>query len=44
MSDKWNNSLGGGFFINMAKMMTANVSAFNSDDGLRLAFQLGFGF
>lgn len=43
-SDKWNNSFGGGFFVNMAKMMTANVSAFNSDDGLRLAFQLGFGF
>ncbi|WP_353779731.1 metallophosphoesterase [Winogradskyella sp. 3972H.M.0a.05] len=43
-SDKWNNSFGGGFFVNMAKMMTANVSAFNSDDGLRLAFRLGFGF
>ncbi|WP_299114447.1 metallophosphoesterase [uncultured Winogradskyella sp.] len=43
-SDKWNNSFGGGFFVNMAKMMTANLSAFNSDDGLRLAFQLGFGF
>jgi hypothetical protein len=43
-SDKWNNSFGGGFFVNMAKMMTANISAFNSDDGLRLAFQLGFGF
>lgn len=42
--DDWNTSLGGGFFINMAKMMTLNVSAFNSDDGLRLAFQLGFGF
>ena len=43
-SDKWNNSFGGGFFVNMAKMMTANVSAFNSDDGLRIAFRLGFGF
>lgn len=43
-SDKWNNSLGGGFFVNMAEMMTANISAFNSDDGVRLAFKLGFGF
>ena len=43
-SDKWNNSFGGGFFVNMAQMMTANISAFNSDDGLRLAFQIGFGF
>jgi len=28
----------------MAQMMTANISAFNSDDGLRLAFKMGFGF
>ncbi|MFK7833322.1 MAG: metallophosphoesterase [Winogradskyella sp.] len=43
-SKKWNNSFGGGFFVNMAEMMTANISAFNSDDGVRLAFRLGFGF
>jgi len=43
-SDKWNNSFGGGFFVNMAQMMTANISAFNSDDGLRLAFKMGFDF
>ena len=43
-SNKWNNSVGGGLFVNMAQMMTANISAFNSSDGLRLAFQLGFGF
>jgi len=40
----WNTSFGGGFFVNMANMMSANMSAFNSDDGLRLAFKLGFGF
>ena len=40
----WNSSFGGGFFVNMAQMMTANFSAFHSDDGLRLAFKLGFGF
>ena len=43
-SKKWNNSFGGGVFINMANMLTGNISAFNSDDGLRLAFRLGFGF
>jgi len=43
-SDEWNNSIGGGIFANAASMMTFNLSAFNSDDGLRLAFKLGFGF
>jgi len=43
-TNEWNTSIGGGFFINMANMMNANISAFNSDDGLRLAFKLGFGF
>jgi hypothetical protein len=42
--DIWNNSFGGGLFVSMSQMMTANISAFNSDDGLRLAFKLGFGF
>jgi len=43
-SERWNNSFGGGVFVNMANMLTGNISAFNSDDGLRLAFKLGFGF
>lgn len=43
-SDKWQNSYGGGFFVNLANMMTANVSAFNSADGVRFAFKMGFGF
>jgi predicted phosphodiesterase len=43
-SDKWNNSFGGGIFANAANMMTLNLSAFNSADGIRLAFKLGFGF
>jgi hypothetical protein len=42
--DLWNTSMGGGIFINLAQIMTANISAFNSDDGLRLAFKMGFGF
>ncbi|WP_034060767.1 metallophosphoesterase [Lacinutrix jangbogonensis] len=43
-NDMWNTSIGGGVFVNLAEMMTANISAFNSDDGMRLAFRLGFGF
>ena len=26
-SDKWNNSFGGGIFVNMAKMFTGNISS-----------------
>jgi hypothetical protein len=40
----WNTSIGGGIFANMADMLTLNLSAFNSDDELRVAFRLGFGF
>ncbi len=43
-SDDWNTSVGGGLFVNVANMMTGNISAFNSDDGLRFAFKVGFGF
>nr|WP_308990965.1 metallophosphoesterase [Mariniflexile sp. KMM 9835] len=43
-SNKWNTSLGGGFFVNAANMITGNVSAFHSHDGLLIAFKLGFGF
>ena len=40
----WNTSIGGGIFANAADVITFNLSAFNSDDGLRLAFKMGFGF
>ncbi|MES2573836.1 MAG: metallophosphoesterase [Bacteroidota bacterium] len=43
-SNKWNNSYGGGFFINGVELLTANLGLFNSIDGLRLAFSLGFQF
>ena len=43
-SDKWNNSIGGGFFANFAGLAAANFSVFDSNDGLRLAFRLGFEF
>lgn len=42
--NQWNTSIGGGVFVSAYSMFTANVSAFSSDDGLRLAFRLGFGF
>ncbi|MEE9407334.1 MAG: metallophosphoesterase [Polaribacter sp.] len=40
----WNTSYGGGFFFNAANMLGANIAAFNSDDGLRIAVGLGFKF
>ena len=43
-SKNWNTSIGGGLFFNAANMMTGNLSAFNSDDGLRISFAMGFNF
>ncbi|MGB3592153.1 MAG: phosphoesterase, partial [Nonlabens sp.] len=42
--DSLNTSVGLGMFVEMAEVVTANVSAFNSDDGLRMSFRFGFGF
>ncbi|MGD1945802.1 MAG: BamA/TamA family outer membrane protein [Croceivirga sp.] len=43
-SDTWHNSYGGGFFINGADILSFNAGLFNSSDGMRFAFGLGFGF
>ena len=43
-SEKWHNTYGGGFFVNGAELMSANIGVFNSKDGARVAFGLGFGF
>ena len=43
-SKKWNNSYGGGLFINAAEILVGNASLFSADEGLRFAFKLGFGF
>lgn len=43
-SNSWNTSLGGGVFANAANILTLNLSAFHSDDNLRFAFKIGFGF
>ena len=43
-SNTWHNSYGGGFFINGADILSFNAGLFNSSDGMRFAFGLGFGF
>ncbi|WP_312322700.1 ShlB/FhaC/HecB family hemolysin secretion/activation protein [Soonwooa sp.] len=43
-SDKWHNSYGGGLFLITAGMMTSNLSIFNSNEGARFSFSLGFKF
>jgi len=43
-SDMWHTSYGGGFFLNGANVITANISLFNSLDGVRVSFGVGFAF
>lgn len=43
-SEKWHNSYGGGVFINGVNTLTVNLGVFNSNDGARAVFNLGFGF
>ena len=43
-SGQWHTSYGGGFFMNAADIMSLTLAAFNSDDGMRVVFGLGFGF
>ncbi|GMN06945.1 metallophosphoesterase [Croceitalea sp. MTPC5] len=43
-SNIWHTSYGGGFFMNGSDLISANFGLFNSDDGLRFAFGVGFGF
>lgn len=42
--DEWKTSIGGGLFFNAANLMSANISLFNSVDGNRFAFGIGFTF
>ena len=41
--NSFNTSFGGGVFFNLVDMISAKLGAFNSDDGLRIAFSFGFG-
>lgn len=43
-SKKLHTSYGGGFFLNAADVMSINLGLFQSSDGMRFAFQMGFGF
>jgi len=43
-SNQWHTSYGGGFFVNAADIMSLTLAIFNSDDGARFTFGLGFGF
>lgn len=43
-SDKWHNSYGGSFWISGLETFSANVGYYNSDDGGRVSFVLGFAF
>jgi hypothetical protein len=43
-SNTWHTSYGGGFFLNGADIISATLALFDSDDGLRFSFGLGFGF
>lgn len=40
----FNTSYGGGFFINATNLLTGNLGIFDSSDGLRINFTLGFDF
>lgn len=43
-SKRWHQSFGGGFWISSIELVTARLTFFNSEDGNRIAFGLGFGF
>lgn len=43
-STQWHNSKGGGLWINGSGGLNANLSAFNSKEGTRIVFGLGFDF
>ena len=42
-SDKWHNSVGGGLWLKIAEMATAQLGVFNSTEDTRISFGLGFG-
>lgn len=43
-SNQWHTSVGGGFFLNASDIASLNISVFNSEEGMRFTFGLGFGF
>ena len=43
-SNQWNTSIGGGIFFNATNMMTGKIAAFHSQEGVQVAFSIGFNF
>ncbi len=43
-SDQWHTSIGGGFLLNLADIISLNFAIFSSNDGTRFTFGLGFGY
>ncbi|MBQ4821602.1 metallophosphoesterase [Aquimarina sp. MMG016] len=43
-SDRWNDSIGGGFWVNAVDSVSGQLGLFNSDDGVRFTFGLGMSF
>tara|TARA_B100000809_G_scaffold266900_1_gene332720 strand:+ start:7941 stop:11600 length:3660 start_codon:yes stop_codon:yes gene_type:complete len=43
-SEKWHTSYGGGLFVSGAQLLSAKLGLYNSIEGTRLSFGLGFGF
>jgi predicted phosphodiesterase len=42
-SKKWHNSYGGGIWLSLAEMISANLGVFSSTEDTRISFGLGFG-
>ena len=42
-SKKWHNSYGGGLWLKVAEMATANFGVFSSNEDTRISFGFGFG-
>ncbi|SFU29043.1 Outer membrane protein assembly factor BamA [Pustulibacterium marinum] len=42
--DKWQNSYGGGMWVNLLDALNTDLMLFHSDDGLRFTFAFGFKF
>ena len=43
-NNEWQDSVGGGLWINSINALNANVGLFSSDDGIRFTFRAGFSF
>ncbi|UOB16309.1 metallophosphoesterase [Abyssalbus ytuae] len=43
-SNKWHDSVGGGLYLVASKLINADFSFFNSDEGNRFAFKIGVSF